>query len=279
MKPFEIPYNFDIKLIDFLNIYNIIDIHCIYVAPFREHYKSAKFYEGLIPTSSPNNLSEYEKHIEYINKYFPNKLMLLLQQNNILMDKNLINYYLSLGFTKFCVGSIAQANLIKEIGNYEIIGSITTKIDNDKLLQNDYSNFDGFVLWFPYNRDITKISLLPKNFKYILLVNCGCNIHCDGTHHWLTKKPVIYKDICPNKKIGQYFESIIFIPEYDLQYFDPYISYYKLQGREYSTCNIIRDIVKWSETREVMNLEHSNLIRNYNPFIIYNIKEEKIYGN
>ena len=78
MKPFEIPYNFDTKLIDFLNIYNNIDIHCIYVAPFREHYRSAKFYEWLIPRSSPQNLSDYEYHIHYIKQYYPDKLMLLL---------------------------------------------------------------------------------------------------------------------------------------------------------------------------------------------------------
>jgi len=84
MKPFEIPYNFDLKLIDFLEIYQEkIDLHCIYLPPYGDHYKCAKYYHtggtGIcIENTIPKTLEEYEKHINYINSKFPNKIMLLL---------------------------------------------------------------------------------------------------------------------------------------------------------------------------------------------------------
>ena len=139
MKPLEIPYNFDTQLIDFLKIYSI-DIHCIYVPPFKEHYKCAKYYythdNGIyMGNTFPNTLLYYEQHIQY-NDNFPDKLMLLLQQPIEIMNIDLISYYISLGFKKFCVGSIQQAKIIKEYFkniNIEIIGSITMKINKLKL--------------------------------------------------------------------------------------------------------------------------------------------------
>jgi len=72
------------------------------------------------------------------------------------------------------------------------------KIDANKLLLDDYSVFDGFVLWFPFNRDIQKIKTMPKNFKYVLLVNCPCSIDCNGTNHWLAKNfHEEYNILCP----------------------------------------------------------------------------------
>lgn len=271
-RQFEIPYNFDIQLIDFLKIYNDINIHCIYLPPFKEHYHSAKFYCEGIPGSMPKTLEEYEKHISYINKNFPNKLMLLLQQNNILLSEELLNYYIKLGFTKFCVGSIEQANIIRQKNiNYEIIGSITMKINNEKLSENDCTSFNGFVLWFPFNRDIEAIKQLPQNFYYILLINCSCKTYCDGTHHWFVTSPE--EEIkngtitCPQRQ-DLSFKTSILIPPDDLKYFDPYIKYYKIQGREYTTTKIINDIVKYNNN---FILEQP-IIKYYNPNTIYNIQ-------
>lgn len=272
-RQFEIPYNFDIQLIDFLKIYNDINIHCIYLPPFKEHYHSAKFYCEGVPGSMPKTLEEYEKHISYINKNFPNKLMLLLQQNNILLSEELLNYYIRLGFTKFCVGSIEQADIIRQKNiNYEIIGSITMKINNEKLLENDYTSFNGFVLWFPFNRDIEAIKQLPQNFYYILLINCGCKTYCTGDHHWFAKSKdeelKVGTYYCPKRKDPS-FKNSIFIPPEDLSFFDTYIKYYKLQGREYTTIKIINDIVRYNNENFI---KESLLMRYYNPYIIYNIQ-------
>ena len=73
MKPLEIPYNFDMKLIDFLEIYQKqVDIHCIYIPPFQDHYKCAKYYHtgetGIyMEDTYPKSIIDYENHVKYIN--------------------------------------------------------------------------------------------------------------------------------------------------------------------------------------------------------------------
>ena len=268
MKPFEIPYNFDKQLIDFLTIYNCFPIHCIYCPPYYQDYEGAK-YNYLLNTY-PKDKQEYYNHIDYIYNSFPNKLMLLLQHNTDILDKKLLKEYMQLGFNKFCVGSIQQAQEIKEVNpSAEIIGSITIKIDNSKIQPNYNQYFDGFVLWFPFNRDITAISKLPQNFKYSLLINCKCSIFCDGAHHWFAsaEQEKNYADKCPRLQIpnGNIFENQIFVRPNDLQLFDNYISYWKLQGREYKTERLIHDIVFYTG-----NYQYYELDKNYNTKMIYN---------
>lgn len=267
MKPFEIPYNFDTQLINFLTIYKNINIHSIYLPPFRGHYMCAKTYYRDISQTLPKDIEEYEYHIHYIQKYFPDKIMLLLQQNDILLEEEYLKYYINLGITKFCVGSKAQAIAIRALlPTAEIIGSITMKIDKYKLAQDDYSMFDNFVLWFPFNRNIEAIKELPTNYSYTLLVNCGCSIYCEGTGHWLAKDKRTEQERCDNciTHLDHFFEHTIIVPPQDIKYFDPYINCLKLQGREYSTTKIITDIVSWTSNR-VFPI-------NYNPYEIYNIK-------
>lgn len=246
-------------------------MHSIYLPPFKEHYIAAKNFHSNIPDFLPETLQDYEEHIDYINKNYSTKIMLLLQQNNYNISNELLKYYINLGITKFCVGSLEQANIIKDIlPTAEITGSITMKIDKDKLAKDNYDAFDNFVLWFPFNRDIQKIIELPKNFKYTLLVNCKCSKFCNGTQHWLaTNYEEEYGVICPKEKDNS-FASQIYIPVYDIKYFEPYISYIKLQGREFTLQNLINDITFY----------HSNMSYyiptkpNYDPYIIYNIPQE-----
>lgn len=268
MKSFEIPYNFDFELIDFLINYHLIDIYSIYIAPFRNHYLSAKSFYETIPFNSPREINNYKEHIQYINKYFPNKIMLLLQQNNRILNNELLDFYLNLGISKFCVGSLKQAQEIKKrLNTAEIIGSITMKINKEMIMAKDFNIFKGFVLWFPYNRNISAIKKLPKQFEYSLLVNCTCHKTCDGTAHWLAQTKKIETQqalLCPQRKDPS-FENSIFIPNYDLIFFDKYIDHIKLQGREYNTQQIIKDIQNYTSIPNV------NINRNYDPKIIYNI--------
>ena len=114
MRPLEIPYNFDIALIDFLRIYfkgREDLIHSIYLPPFQGHYHSAKEYLpqesgiGITKSSYPTTITEYLFHINYINKYFPNKVMILLQQNNQLL-KNDIEYVKEYNIYQYCENNI-----------------------------------------------------------------------------------------------------------------------------------------------------------------------------
>ena len=56
-KIFELPYNFDTKLIDFLDIYfegrKQESIHAIYFPPFKEDYLAAKAFTRNTYTNKP----------------------------------------------------------------------------------------------------------------------------------------------------------------------------------------------------------------------------------
>ena len=259
-KIFELPYNFDPKLIDFLNIYfegqKEENIHAIYFPPFKEDYIAAKAYSkhtgtnGQVINTQPNTREEYIQHILNIKNNFPNQLMLLLQQPQQILSNKLLNWYINtFNINKFCVGSIEQAKQIKLLNpTFEIIGSITMRIDKEQLLSNnDYEKyFDGFVLWFPFNRDINAIAELPKNFKYVLFVNGGCYINCPGMHHWFAK--TWEEDQQCFKHCLQYRTNplqTINIRPMDLEFFDQYITYYKIQGREWDTQKLIQHIVTY----------------------------------
>lgn len=253
MKSFEIPYNFDKNLIDELMKIDINGkhFHSIYLPPYWDDYYSVRQYydtigQGILKLQRAiSTKEEYESHIEYIKQYYPDKLMLLLQQNNYCIDDNLLKYYINLGFTKFCVGSIEQAIKIKKLlPNAEIIASITMKVSPQDLEDNKYEIFDAIVLWFPYNRKISVIKTLPKKYKYILLVNCECNVHCDGTHHWFTDKIKLASLDCPKTKDNSWINTMRIYP-WDLSLFEPYITYFKLQGREYSTEYLLPIIDKY----------------------------------
>lgn len=250
---FELPYNFDINLI---NILKMLDpegttIDCIYVPPYQRDYKTilrtaeqADFLENL-------SIEDYEFHINHINTLFPNKLQLLLQDSNQLMDKQKLNYYIDLGFKNFCVASIEQAKILKNINNnFKIVGSISMKINKEKLnlyLSEYIQFFDYFVLPFHFCKDLTAIKALPKNFKYILLVNAYCNTQCDGTHHWFSS----YQNDnikCPGilNKNNLKWKNTTRIRPMDLDLFLPYIQVFKLQDRGWPTADIIRDYILYT---------------------------------
>lgn len=256
-KTLEIPYNFDKQLIDFL--YMLDDTgsvyHSIYCCPHKDDYISAKYYHHAsygLDMLKANDMTkqEYISHIQNIEKKFPKKLMLLLQQNDYCMPLDKLSFYLALGFTKFCVGSLEQAKQIKEINSeYEVIGSITMKVSITQLNDPEYQKyFDGFVLWFPYNRNFEILPSLPKCFEYTMLVNCDCNIKCDGTHHWFanrTTEKAKPEGFCPNsayKGGPQDWNYSIRIRPVDLPAFMPYITHFKLQGREHLTRAIMMDV-------------------------------------
>lgn len=273
MRAFEIPYNFDKQLIDNLqqidpsgNLY-----HSIYIPPYFYDYHAAKkyyvHYQGQDMLSQQDmTRDEYESHINYIKQYYQDKMMLLLQQNSMCIDMDLLYYYINLGFNKFCVGNIEQATIIRKIlPESEIIGSITMKIMPNDLMEEKYQVFDGFVLWFPYNRKLSVIKQLPKKYKYILLVNCDCNIYCDGTHHWFaSKENEAPNNNCPNSnpKLNNWFNQIRIEP-YDLPIFEPYITYFKLQGREFTTENLLYDIKRYTKCYSTKFL-HSKKYENNN---------------
>ena len=270
-RQFEFPYNFDLDLIKFLKILDPQGktIDCIYMPPFIDDYETFLRNGNQADLLYRMTRMEYEKHIRFINFSFPNKIQILLQKKDQILNKTAIQYYLNLGITKFCVASIEQAKLIKEIDpKVNIVGSIAMQITEEKINNNinEFKQyFDGFVLPFRAVRHLEEIKKLPKNFYYILLINAYCNHKCTGFQHWnytYTHKdkplncPGILSSDPEKSKIS--WEQSARVRPMDLGFFDPYIYIYKLQDRGWPTSDIIRDYILYTTNYS------------YYPNIIYN---------
>lgn len=249
MRRFELPYNFDKNLILGYQLLGLDpeQIDCIYIPPFLEDYQT------ILRTPEKDAYSqltyeEYLDHINYINNIFPGKMQLLLQQirEEYNMSNDLLKKYINLGFRNFCVGNIQQAKAIKEIDPHiKVVGSIAMHVNAKKIMQHfeEYSQyFDALVLDFSYNKNLSKIKSLPKNFEYMILANSRCNIHCDGDRHWWGdgmnhKCPGLYPDI-------PYHESCMIRPT-DLHVYEPYIKVFKLQDRGWPTADILHSVAMY----------------------------------
>lgn len=247
LRKYEFPYNFDKKLIDGYQLLNIpIDsIDCIYIPPFFHDYETisrrSKFEGDYFTTLT---YEEYVDHINYINTIYPHKLQLLLQRiDGTIMPSYLVKKYIGMGIRNFCVGTIEQAKIIKTIDpTIKVVGSIAMHISKTKLEQNkdEYKQyFDAFVLDFGYNKDFIKIKGLPKEFKYMILINSRCNVFCDGDRHWWGDG---FSHTCPGIAPNIDFSQSCMIRPMDLTLFDPYISVYKIQDRGWPTHMILEDV-------------------------------------
>lgn len=244
-RRFEIPYNFDPILINIFKLLQVSNIYNFYIPPFIQDY------ESISRKNHQDNYyllteQEYNKHIENINISFPSQLSLLLQSTQQIMPESIIKKYQNLGFSNFIVGTIKQAQIIKNVyAEANITGSITMHINKEiiiKQLPILKQLFNNFVLDFSYNKNLDKIKELPQNyFNYILLLNSFCNIYCQGDQHWFKQKDEEF--FCPGVYLQNnlnYNESCLIRPM-DLFFFDKYISIYKLQDRSWTTENILYD--------------------------------------
>lgn len=172
----------------------------------------------------------------------------------------MIKKYIGLGFKNFCVGTIEQAKIIKEIDpNLTVVGSIAMHITPSQIESNiqEYKKyFNAFVLDFSYTRNFLRIKILPKDFEYILLTNSRCNAGCDGDHHWWSERnancPGIFDDI-------SFYDSCLIRPM-DLYMFDPYIDVFKLQDRGWPTELILRELVLYSTNYNYPNIKYDGSI-------------------
>lgn len=254
MKKFEVPYNFDVNLMQSIKDAGYADyVELIYSAPFFEDHDGAKkFYvhKDSTTTESWRELTreEYETRVRAITEH-GFKLGILLQHPTQKVTEEIVSYYIGLGAKSFMVSNDQTALTIRKVDpTVEIIASITKKLSVYELLERDLSMYDKIVLYFPYNRALDTIAMLPKKYKYVLLINCACGYTCPGTHHWFAKADsngVELSDLnaCTSSKRD---EMILIMPQ-DLHYFDEYIDTYKLQGREYTTKMIIDDIERYVE--------------------------------
>jgi hypothetical protein len=237
MKKVEIGYNFDLELIDYIaeNRYHEY-ISGIYTIPFKDDYGvSTRKY--LTFSDVQNDRKLYEEHI---NKITSNNLsiILLLQDQEHVLTKEVLEYYVNLGIKKFTVQNDDTAKMIKEYdSNLEIIASITKRLSYNDFMTKVLSMYDKFVLFFPFNRSLDTIKKLPQSYKYILLLNSPCGYTCPATFHWFSDCDENGHEIMPNYPVCQSGipNQMIQIFYNDMDLFDPYITEYKLVGREVKT--------------------------------------------
>lgn len=234
MRKFEVPYNFDLELINELKKSDFREnISCVYLPCF--YLDGGNSRKNLIfEEKYPQNWEEYKKHLLKIKEV---SQPAVLFQEKTTFD-NIKKYY-NLGVRLFY---LTDDNLAKEMkASYKdvvTILSITRCLTDNELQNNDLSMYDKIVLPFRYCRAIYLFEDLPKDKKYILMVNSHCLYNCNRCKtHWhlnannLDEYLKKERDLTDGYCCNVYSEERAYIPPCDLKYFDKYISDYKLVDR------------------------------------------------
>lgn len=272
---FEIPYNFDSHLIEIL-AYLLKDFpqicHCIYAPAFADDYPEIVRTMDTGVVDHTMTREKYEKHIHYINKFFPGKVQILLQRRtHMLHEKELLYYINKLGVRKFCCGTYEQAKIIKDIDpTIEVTGSITMRITHKDLDEHpEYKGvFNRFVLPFHYGRDLEGIKKLPFDYEYLILANSNCNASCIGYNHWLAEDQTQVQ--CPGIGTDDFntpWKDFCMIRPMDLGIFQPYISTFKLQDRGWVTFEIVSALLVYMyKYTNLAGIEYSEDLYNREQF-------------
>ena len=244
MRKFEIPFNHTDSMLEFLEKYKEVllpYISHLLVAPFIDDHHSTRHKEA---STKPTDRNKYEEQIIKLQKlgYTPAILINGIER----VPQSFFDYYIDkLHCNTFIVHSDETAKYIKDnYKNITTIASITKKLSLRDIQEKDLSMYDYIVLFYTFNACYNNIKKLPSKYKYILMVNTYCDFTCDFNTHW-------FKDDgskCPRQKNMEANTTCIFAKDYEL--FDPYISIYKLQGREYDTNHIVKEMLYWVFGRE-----------------------------
>lgn len=257
---FEIPFNHDPNFLNFLIKNKMIlnkYIKHIFIAPFIEDYKSTRHNEAL----KPNSRDMYEDQINQL-KQAGYEISILFNMPGIPSDEMIDYYSNKIGATSFIIHNDDVAKKIKSLG-LVTIASITKRMQLEDLKTKDLSMYDYIVLDYTFNASYNRIEQLPKKYKYVLMVNTYCDFTCNFFDHW-TENP---RYVCPKDING--YKNTTYIHPSDLDKFDKHIAFYKIQGREYPTRTIQRDIMAYIFQRE--NYSETN-INNTDPEYYFRYK-------
>lgn len=239
-KKFEVPYNFDECIIEYYKKRKNYISH-LFLPPFKDDLINTRTViesrvKGLI--YMPPSRDEYEHHLSFI-KSNGLDFVVLWQDVTDIISKEFLNYYVGLGASGFIIANDKNAKNIKEYNrNLKVIASIVQANLHD-ITNKDLSYYDYVVLFYPFTRSLESIKALQSiKDKLILMPNTFCHTHCLGKHHWFAKDRNLFKieRDCPAYKDIDH--STFILPEH-LELFDSFVGMYKLQGREYSTDEII----------------------------------------
>ncbi len=243
---YEVPYNFDEKLIDFYSNYKSF-VNYLYIPPYKDDSDNTR---TSIQTKSighcymPLSREEYESHIHKIVASGL-RFVILWQKPDMPLTDSLIEYYCKLGTSGFIVASDINAESVKLYDKSLLsICSLVQRVC-ENIRDKDLSNYDYVILYYPFNRALSSLkTLIDIKEKIILMPNTLCNVDCPSLHHWF---PKTNDSFVPGRDCLMTEENIgkcgLIFPEH-LYLFDDYVGGYKLQGREYPT-NAIKHICQY----------------------------------
>ncbi len=237
MKLFEVPYNFDEKLIPFYQKYKSY-INYLYLPPYKDDSDNTR---TSIQTNKkgccymPHTREEYEYHLKKIVSSGLSYVV-LWQIYNQKLTIEILDYYSGLQVSGFIVASDKNAIIVKKY-NAKLL-SICSIVQRtcSNITKRELSYYDYVILYFPFNRGLDALKQLKHiKDKIILMPNSLCDVNCPSVHHWF---PTEDKPFNPKKDCSMTIDNIsqcaLIFPEH-LELFDDYVAGYKLQGREYPT--------------------------------------------
>lgn len=263
---FEVPYNFEMDMIDFYK-QNANHVRFLFLPPFKDDspntrtiIQSDTIVEGM--SYMPSTREEYEKHLGVI-KSASLKFVVLWQTPKVLTPE-FLDYYVSLGACGFIVATDENAKIVKSYdSNLIVVCSIVQRLVQG-ISSHDFTYYDYVVLYYPFNRalDVFKKLKSLKN-KLVIMPNTVCPTDCPAIHHWFPSKehPFDENTCMVTKRMDR--SSYIF-PEH-LYLFDEYVAGYKLQGREFPT-KMLKHFCTDYFTRKsgdiaTMSQEYMNMLR------------------
>lgn len=245
MKKFEIPFNFDIELLNFLD--KNIDknwVEFLFLSPFKDDGINARSHVENVNVNGwtykvPETRDEYTKIIGEIQSRGYRPAILLQEPEQIPIKR--LEYYFKLGIRDFVVNNDQVAlNIKNKDSSYNVVASITKTLSANDIAENDYSMYDKIVLHFPFNRALDRLKELPQKYSYTILANSYCSYKCAvAKKHWYSNAEESKNINCvkhDNK------DSLVYIPPEYLHLFELYTSSFKLQGREYPTHILANEI-------------------------------------
>ena len=243
MRQFEVPFNHKNDLLQFYIKYKKeLQKHIIhiYTAPFIEDYCATRH----LTANKPSERSVYELQIRQLQQ--AGYEVALTLNGNDLINNDFIKYYVdNLNIKTYICKHYKDALLLKQYNpSIKVIASITKKLNFDDISKKDLSIYDYIVLYYNFNASIDLIRKLPTRNKYILMTNTWCDYTCNFAH-WYNETN--FK--CPLSING--YKNTTWIFAEDLKYFDPYINIYKLQGRDYETSIIIKELLYFLYNKDI----------------------------
>ena len=246
MKQYEVPYNFaydfEAKLARHPDLFPYI--RCIYVPAYVDDCESTR-HEIEQRDEYPRTYDEYVIRLKALQQLgLP--LCIMLQRGGSL---DVFEKYYALGIRMFILNDDALAIAAKERHkDIELTLSITRVATEAEIREKDFSMYDEIVLFYWFNRHLDVVKTLPKKYRYVVIANIACYYDCKWhDEHWYARNWDYQKkatDKC--RACVKDLRDTAYIEPENLEYFDPYLSGYKLTDRQYPTDKIIEELERYS---------------------------------